>query len=599
MEESSLCIRRKGVLALRSALCTRGALCLWLRLFALPNHSGAVCSCFKQDQEGAIVWSIDSVGSNVAVIVSERMSLAPFKRPPSPSTLASLATRRPRYRRRKVKVMDEDDYVEEVSAIIERDFFPELEKLEAQHQYLDASERNDVATMNRLREQYSSTGPIKHQRPGQGSPDTFETPAEERRQDDVEGESKKPVKPEDDERRSESGEQDKDQTRNMSLDEFMAKHTSEDNESFNEIQEESRRKFVLTHSWMFKEDEQKSIEMKKERLQLPSIEVQNEKSEDSGVSKTPDGWTYRNQNEVFYPPEGAPLSAQEIVELAKKERGIVFENTRFKKNPWKSELQDSSLQESVYSKKEKEAGKVGVDGKTVARPETPSVNGFKFLRMTPSPMPGAVAGESPLMTWGEVESTPFRLEGCETPLPMHATGGPSFTIQDVPKRDRIAHALAEKNSKFYRDKKGKAIQNARSNIRTPAGKRNMNERVASMSPAAQRLATSKLGIRLGTDKALRASYTPSPASSRRSTTVTPGRTSVRKAMISSSIRCKGATTPKTPSTPSLTDNLLNLKQPSSLTDNLLSLPSSSSSPATKSASEALPSGGRQRAADFL
>ena len=103
-----------------------------------------------------------------------------------------------------------------------------------------------------------------------------------------------------------------------------------------------------------------------------------------------------------------------------------------------------------------------------------------------------------------------RLEGCETPLPMNTSGaGTSFSIQNVPKRDRIAHELAEKNSKFYRDKKGKAINTARAAIRTPKG--SLTERVAGMSPAAQRLASTKLGIRLGTDKALRASYTPSPA----------------------------------------------------------------------------------------
>ena len=93
---------------------------------------------------------------------------------------------------------------------------------------------------------------------------------------------------------------------------------------------------------------------------------------------------------------------------------------------------------------------------------------------------------------------------------MNTSGaGTSFSIQNVPKRDRIAHELAEKNSKFYRDKKGKAINTARAAIRTPKG--SLTERVAGMSPAAQRLASTKLGIRLGTDKALRASYTPSPA----------------------------------------------------------------------------------------
>ena len=48
--------------------------------------------------------------------------------------------------------------------------------------------------------------------------------------------------------------------------------------------------------------------------------------------------------------------------------------------------------------------------------------------MTPSPM--LREDESPLMTWGEVESTPYRLEGCETPLPMNTSGaGTSFSIQ--------------------------------------------------------------------------------------------------------------------------------------------------------------------------
>ena len=60
----------------------------------------------------------------------------------------------------------------------------------------------------------------------------------------------------------------------MSLDQFMAVHTSEDNESFNEIQEEQFRKFRVDKAWMFKENEKLSIEMKSEELVLPSIEEQ-------------------------------------------------------------------------------------------------------------------------------------------------------------------------------------------------------------------------------------------------------------------------------------------------------------------------------------
>ena len=53
------------------------------------------------------------------------------------------------------------------------------------------------------------------------------------------------------------------------------------------------------------------------------------------------------------------------------------------------------------------------------------VNGFKLISMAPSPYLGVA--DSPLMTWGEVESTPYRLEGCDTPL--HAISGPGFTIK--------------------------------------------------------------------------------------------------------------------------------------------------------------------------
>ena len=65
-------------------------------------------------------------------------------------------------------------------------------------------------------------------------------------------------------------------------------------------------------------------------------------------------------------------------------------------------------------KKALAAGRVGIDGKELTRPETPSVNGFKLMNMTPTPALGV--DDSPLMTWGQAESTPYMLGGCETPL---------------------------------------------------------------------------------------------------------------------------------------------------------------------------------------
>ena len=140
----------------------------------------------------------------------------------------------------------------------------------------------------------------------------------------------------------------------------------------------------------------------------------------------------------------------------------------------------------------------------MVRPETPSVNGFKLMSMTPSPALGVA--DSPLMTWGQAETTPYMLGGCDTPLVTSGGGqGQGFQIRDLSDRDKIALQLADNNSKYYRERKTKAMEQVRSSLKAGKGL------AGGLSPAAQRLASGKLGIRLGTDPMLKASYTPSPA----------------------------------------------------------------------------------------
>ena len=158
-------------------------------------------------------------------------------------------------------------------------------------------------------------------------------------------------------------------------------------------------------------------------------------------------------------------------------------------------------------------------------------------------------------------------------------------------RDKIALQLADNNSKYYRDRKMKAMEQVRSSLK--AGKAGS---AAGLSPAAKRLASGKLGIRLGTDPMLRASYTPSPSSLRRpGQTPTPSRTPSATPGSKSKVTPKLGVRPrtKTPGTG---------KSSSDITDNLLDINLSKDNDRSKVNTDDLlkiSKGGRSRASDFF
>lgn len=510
--------------------------------------------------------------------------------------------------RKRKKVLDEDSYVKEVEKIIERDFFPDLENLKEKLDYLEAKETNDVVKLREFYSKYSAVKDPPILQNVEDSPATFETPITGHSKrggsatpginyslDNLLDSQNKMVKDiAEDEKSSQSGK--------MSLDEFLDKHTSEDNESFEEIMKENERRFKIKHAWMFEAEEKHNKEhtpnltpqTAKQQAEAAVLAITGTSLQNDTRPKQLENWNYKTFNSVMFVPDGAPLSQEKLIELAKqKKREVSLANTRFDGNPFTETLSQAAMLEASAVQASKKEGKVGVDGKELGK-DTPRVNGYSFVS-APSPVPGVDA--SPLMTWGEVEGTPFQLDGNQTPLLKKQTPGPSYRIPQVPNRDRIGHKLAEQASQKHRNKKCKAILAAKCNLATPSnkfGQQSSLERVTSMSPAAQKLLTTKLGVGQSTDKALRASYTPSP--SVRHGSATPGPVTPNIAYLPTS--CRGIT-PKLQTRKKVANTGCAAEGESSLglTDNLLNLPKRSKSASTQDSDKT--ENARKCAADFF
>ncbi|KAF7281586.1 hypothetical protein GWI33_004507 [Rhynchophorus ferrugineus] len=395
-------------------------------------------------------------------------------------------------KRRKVKVLDEDTYVEQIGNIIQRDYFPDLEKIKAQNEYLDAMEKNDRVKLRELYMKYSGSKPPTERIP---SPATFETPASlHNRQEDITLET-----PQDDNKKDET-----DPIKcKISLDQYLNTHTSQDNDNFEEILQANEQKHREKFKQFYKAEDS-SDNNKTTMLALPSIEQQAALPERPFNVNT---WGYRNKNYLMFNPDGQELTKEQELELLSNRQQITYENTRLRLNPFNDLRSKETINELAKTQAKVLDGKIGVDGKELLKPETPNIGGYSFIR-SPSPSPSLLG--SPLMTWGEIEGTPFRLDGSDTPISR--SQGPSFKIAEPPRREQIALALAEKAGEKNRDKKKKALDAQRKQFSSPSPRPNSSsiDRLATMSPAAKKLASSHLKLSVNSDL-LRTTYSASPS----------------------------------------------------------------------------------------
>ncbi|XP_037078274.1 splicing factor ESS-2 homolog, partial [Pollicipes pollicipes] len=384
-----------------------------------------------------------------------------FKRP------LAAAPRRKRFRK---TVLDEDNYIRELEGIVERDYFPDLKRLRAQDEYLAAVQCGDAPRQQELRARYGSGArPDTAQSWSTEAPAVPETPTPGGAVDRAEDEPAQP----------------------LSLNQYLATHTSEDNESFGEMMAEASRRHRVRHPWLYAaeaahNDRQAALLS----LDVPSLEEQADGGPRPGQVAT---WRYRSENDLMYAPRGLALTAEDKIERSRLRQEIDVANTRFKSTPFNEAEQRAEVGRAAQVQARRRlGGKVDVDGREVVEPA-----GRQLLR-TPSPAPGVA--ESPLMTWGQIDGSPFRLDGGATPVA--APPASPFRIVAASRREQLALALAERASSRHRDKKGRALEAARRHVASPSAA--ALDRLASLSPAARRLARAGRSA----DRALRASYTP-------------------------------------------------------------------------------------------
>ena len=308
------------------------------------------------------------------------------------------------------------------------------------------------------------------------------------------------------------------------LDDYLLSHTSEDNASFNELWEEDIHR---------KRQEFRRLAAEASSSGVHGDKIKKGNGEMIDEVKTIEGSASAQGRmkaiSMLY-PEGQKMSVKELVARYGHQK-VVHSNTRINTIPSSSGSSRIGKTEA-YLTAGREAGEVVAipGGSPIGGGGAEGTYGYVY---TPSPMPGEGEDASPIMTWGTIDGTPFRLDGEEEESLSTVESGlaaPSpFRIPEVPKREQIAAKLVNEAVK-KRKRVGNSSGTEGKKVRNSEGKDTFS-RLASMSPAAQRLmmkssgkssglfsstsqrgssSRQKEGLRSDFASELRSSYSPSP-----------------------------------------------------------------------------------------
>eukprot|EP00933_Yihiella_yeosuensis_P005305 TRINITY_DN109795_c0_g1_i1.p1 TRINITY_DN109795_c0_g1~~TRINITY_DN109795_c0_g1_i1.p1 ORF type:complete len:612 (-),score=144.01 TRINITY_DN109795_c0_g1_i1:316-2115(-) len=374
------------------------------------------------------------------------------------------------------RVLEEEDYQEAVSAIIERDFFPDLPRLRTSQAileaHLDGNDAQAQALEQQLRNMPRATPlgtvdltatPAATPRPeADGGKRGHTSAADQRlsvweREDGAESSIAGGI---DDTShallRLTSGKEVAVDLSNVRLDDFQRVFTSEDNASFEAVLQKDRERRKQKEWWM---EDAELTHNTKTKTQALALETTGSAEVEHGIIMTNE---FKARNTLQFKPANI---LQEVIEKPL----VTFQNTRFTTK--QQEVIETSLSAAVIARKARAEGveldeamkKMAREGKFKVKvgnlldcghgraiggrfePATPTIAGSSGsggasgsgtypLVSTPAMSPGA-DGMSPLMTYGEIASTPRLLD--------ENAHGPKFSLQDESARSLAAEKLAK------------------------------------------------------------------------------------------------------------------------------------------------------------
>lgn len=392
--------------------------------------------------------------------------------------------------KRPTEVLDEDEYTEALSDIIERDYFPGLREAKAQEQYLQALDNKNPRWIREAERELRAAreGEVAKKVRRTSRDSRFDTPRSYKQAADTPvghtgAETPVTISGSVEETASK---QDLN-TSSHSLSSYQVKYTSEDNASFNTLLDKQNEKRRQKHAHLWTQDQripsQRLVAQRAQQQQLirdkSDYESTNGKAliplttgATSSRSAKPNSWKVSNPANTFmFAPqtsvdEQGLMSTADLKEAMSKAgpKQIVHENTRFPPSGprWESEDHDDAT--SIHTSFITRRNVAGTDVGTLTGAETPRVAGYSF-----------VDDEEPVH---QAEPTYRDLLAGQT-----SEGPNPFKLKDIRAREDLHHRLVEKDAEKNRAKQkevlpgnGKQVGNM-----TPAAER-MMERLGGRTP---------------------------------------------------------------------------------------------------------------------